>query len=79
VYFNFTVKINSPNRNKNIEYWWEDSRKYRYELNLLKDTLSVRNSCNNNNDDFEEMAGGRWRRRLLSVWQYINKLSGTEF
>jgi hypothetical protein len=25
------------------------------DLDLLKNTLSIRNSCNSNNDDFEEM------------------------
>jgi hypothetical protein len=68
VYFNFTVKINSPNRNKNIQYRWENSAKYELELDLSKDTLSVESSCNSNKDDFEEMAGGRIRRRLLGVW-----------
>jgi hypothetical protein len=79
VYFNFTVKINSTNRNKNIQYWWEESGKYESGLDLSKNTLSVWNSCNSNNDDFEEIAGGRWRKILLDVWQYINNLSGTEF
>jgi hypothetical protein len=44
------------NRNKNIQYWWGDGGKYGSGLNLLKNTLSIRNSCNSNNDDFEEMA-----------------------
>jgi hypothetical protein len=68
VYFNFTVKINSPNRNKNIQYRWEDSAKYEFGLDLSKDTLSVESSYNNNKYDFEEMTGERIRRRLLGVW-----------
>jgi hypothetical protein len=79
VYFNFTAKINSPNRNKNIEYWWELNGKYGSGLDLSKVTLSIQISYNIYNGDVEEMAGGRWRRKSLSVWQYINKLYGTEF
>jgi hypothetical protein len=41
---------------------------------MSKDILSVESFCDSNNDDFEEMNGGRRRRRL-----YIKKLSGTEF
>jgi hypothetical protein len=63
VYFNFTTKNNSPNRKKNLQYWWEDSGEYGSELDLSKNTLSVGSSCNSNNNDFEEIIGGRWRRR----------------
>jgi hypothetical protein len=79
VYFNFIVKFNSPNKNKNIQYWWEKSGKYGSGLDLSKDTLSIRNSCNSNNDVFEEMTERRLRRILLNVWQYINKLYNAEF
>jgi hypothetical protein len=44
---------------------------------MSKDILSVESFCDSNkidNDDFEEMTGGRRRRRL-----YIKKLFGTEF
>jgi hypothetical protein len=68
VCFNFSIKINSSNRNKNLQYRWEKSAKYGYELDLSKDALLVGSSCNSNNNDFEEIAGGRRSRRLLGVW-----------
>jgi hypothetical protein len=68
MYFNVTVKINSPNKNKNIQYRWEKSAKYRSGLDLSKDILAVGNSYNSNNWFFEEMTEGKRRRRLLSVW-----------
>jgi hypothetical protein len=66
VYFNFIIKINSPNRNKNIQYRLEKSAKYRYELDLSKDIILVGISYNSNNGDFKEIIGGR-RRKLLSI------------
>jgi hypothetical protein len=54
--------------NSNKQYWWEESGEYGSGLDLLKNTLSVGNSWNSNNDNFEEMTGGRWRRKLLGVW-----------
>jgi hypothetical protein len=44
---------------------------------ICRKTLSVWNFCYSNNDDFEEITGRKWKRKLLSVWQYINKLSET--
>jgi hypothetical protein len=76
VYFNFTTKINSSNRKKNLQYWWEESGKYGSGLDLSKNTLLIGNSCNSNNGDFEEIIGERWRKRFLGVWQHINKLFG---
>jgi hypothetical protein len=67
VYFNFIVIINSPNKNKNIQYRWEKNAKYGSGLDLSKDTLLIESSCNSNDYDFKEMTGGRWKRRL-SVW-----------
>jgi hypothetical protein len=67
MYFNFRVKINSPNRNKNIQYRWEKRAKYKSELNLSKYILSVGSSYNSDNDDFEEISGGRRKRRLSGV------------
>jgi hypothetical protein len=49
VYFNFTAKINSPNRKKRGEYG--------SALDMSKNTLSVGSFCNSNNDDFEEIVG----------------------
>jgi hypothetical protein len=59
--------MNSPNRNKNIQYRWEESAKYGSELNLSEGTLSIENSCNDNNDDSEEMIWGKRKRKLLDV------------
>jgi hypothetical protein len=36
-------------------------------MDLLKNTLSVESSCNNNNNDFEKMTGERRMRKLLGV------------
>jgi hypothetical protein len=58
VYLNFTAKINSPNRKKiyNID---AKSGEYRLGLDLSKNTFSVGNTCNCNNDNFEEMTERR--------------------
>jgi hypothetical protein len=37
----------------------EESDEYGSGLYMSKNTLSVENSCNSNNDDFEEIFGGR--------------------
>jgi hypothetical protein len=67
VYFNSTVKINNPNRNKNIQYRWEESTKYGYELDLSKIYTFNWSYCNSNNDDFEKKEE-KWE----DYWIYDN-------
>jgi hypothetical protein len=61
MYFNFIEKNNSPNRNKtyNIDEKRVVNTEYGSGLDLSKNTLSVRNSCNSKNDDFKKMTRGR--------------------
>jgi hypothetical protein len=68
MYFNFTVKNNSSNNNKNMQFRWEVNAKHRSWLDLLKDLFLVKSSYNNNNDDFKKMIKGRQRKKMLAVW-----------
>jgi type I restriction-modification system DNA methylase subunit len=64
--FNFTTKINNPNRKK-LQCWWDKSGEYILALDLSKSKFSVGNSCNSNNGDFEEIIG--W-------WKMKDKCAG---
>jgi hypothetical protein len=65
--FNFTAKINNPNRKKKLQCWWDESGEYILALDLSKSKFSVGNSYNSNNDDFEEIIG--W-------WKMKDKFAG---
>jgi hypothetical protein len=55
VYFNFKKKIITQIEIKTYNIDEKKSGEYRSELDQSKNTFSVRNSCNSNNDDFKEM------------------------